>query len=528
MSTPTTWTPNSLNSYHLQHQSALFRLPRELRDRIYGFYVYEEKGYVHGFESNKLRCSNGTAISLALMYTCKVAAEELDGLALQLNTITFRCGYSERDQGEFRGMKSRAGRFHCMRNYVKDTKMTMLLHAAHCFTQEMQNEVARRYPNVAHWFGEPYQFGRDNMVSWKLSGWCDLWEKDTPVEFEDALQCALELASTHKDFGHLTSRACGAQVEDGSYIGNKWRNYFIEDSSHTVMKWNPQPWAMPDEAELSTMEALLTEPLKLEHFEDTDFHRYHSKMKWYFSATATAVGFLRGLSKRHRSHLQRLSILENCKSVLSPESHSRGLVPYCVENRRLQVHTYISFRETICPPGWASINFERYRNGMESSMRGTVVAFGDWITEISKLPSLGMPAGSFRITLQETSEHTRQAWDFVKETAVLQEAFEEGHRRRGTRLPPWGCSDHIDHYPFFLPYPVPSIFYRTIKDIVQGTSFIHFEGDPGGLLDVDELADATENWSVREWRDRWCSFETDDDPEMPTEWREDLRLRYAI
>jgi hypothetical protein len=92
-----------------QHSSALFRLPREIRDEIYNYYVWEEKcsrwycdvcaseslislnlGYLHNPVTDRLQTFDGRVIRNALSYTCKRVAQEMDGLALRFNTVTFR------------------------------------------------------------------------------------------------------------------------------------------------------------------------------------------------------------------------------------------------------------------------------------------------------------------------------------------------------------------------------------------------------------------------------------------------------
>jgi hypothetical protein len=78
-------------NYSLQPQSPLFRLLRELRDRIYHFYVFEPEGLHHHFDDRggKLRTRVGDPIDTQLIQTCKAVAHELNGLSLKLNTITF-------------------------------------------------------------------------------------------------------------------------------------------------------------------------------------------------------------------------------------------------------------------------------------------------------------------------------------------------------------------------------------------------------------------------------------------------------
>jgi hypothetical protein len=68
-------------SVHMQLQSHLFRLPRELRDLIYDHYLFNETGLKHDFIKNKLTLADGEHIDQSLAYTCRMAAAELQGLA---------------------------------------------------------------------------------------------------------------------------------------------------------------------------------------------------------------------------------------------------------------------------------------------------------------------------------------------------------------------------------------------------------------------------------------------------------------
>ena len=87
-----------------QQQSRLLSLPRELRDEVYFYYFQEIDGYAHCFETNQLRCSNGDAIDLSLMRTCRMVAEETCALPLRANQAVFRPYHQETttsDDGDF-------------------------------------------------------------------------------------------------------------------------------------------------------------------------------------------------------------------------------------------------------------------------------------------------------------------------------------------------------------------------------------------------------------------------------------------
>lgn len=67
----------------------LLRIPRELRDAIYAYYLSDD-GYYHQPESNTLRHADRSAIDLALTLSCKQVAAEMIALPLKLNAVEFR------------------------------------------------------------------------------------------------------------------------------------------------------------------------------------------------------------------------------------------------------------------------------------------------------------------------------------------------------------------------------------------------------------------------------------------------------
>jgi hypothetical protein len=68
----------------------LLKILQELRDEIYADYLTEDEGYHHYPETNTQRCFDGKPIDLALMYCSKQIAQEMKGMPLELNAITFR------------------------------------------------------------------------------------------------------------------------------------------------------------------------------------------------------------------------------------------------------------------------------------------------------------------------------------------------------------------------------------------------------------------------------------------------------
>lgn len=117
---------------------AFFKLPRELRDIIYVFYVNED-GYLFNFGSCKLRTTRNAPIDLALTYSCRQVAEEMKGLALETNVITFSTIYSEE-------CTIRAYRFTNIWLFLRMFKDKMLNNARHLINKDIADQVIQRFP----------------------------------------------------------------------------------------------------------------------------------------------------------------------------------------------------------------------------------------------------------------------------------------------------------------------------------------------------------------------------------------------
>ncbi|KAF9876774.1 hypothetical protein CkaCkLH20_05620 [Colletotrichum karsti] len=143
------------------------RLPRELRDLIYTFYLVVDGGYVgdgdsifHNtlltkkHEQNRLprstlqrqqcilRRADRSSTDIALVFTCKSIAEEMYGgdLALRVNTITFSTFYSDE-------LRLRAGRFNYIREeHVEVENVNIFQHLGECFWGPVYDELQNTYP----------------------------------------------------------------------------------------------------------------------------------------------------------------------------------------------------------------------------------------------------------------------------------------------------------------------------------------------------------------------------------------------
>ncbi|KAF2825632.1 hypothetical protein CC86DRAFT_394549 [Ophiobolus disseminans] len=120
--------------------SLFLLLPREIRDTIYDFYVRSNGGYTYYFETNQLVQADGNKIELTLVFTCHQVADEMRGLALAANLITFSTFFLD-------ATRKHAGHYHSGYTW-KRTGQNLLLKALalKLLTISMIQLASERYP----------------------------------------------------------------------------------------------------------------------------------------------------------------------------------------------------------------------------------------------------------------------------------------------------------------------------------------------------------------------------------------------
>jgi len=260
-----------------QRQSLLFRLPRELRDEIYGYYLREQNGYIFSLSAQKLRQSNGLPIELALGYTCKRVAAEIHGYAFRENTLRFHI--LPQTQDTFRKC-STADVFESLLEWRARCCRCMLAHAYWLVTVEAMREVRNRHPgNIAVAQLEQAIIEHGN---WKLCrGFIDrMWMLDYYIE-EVIIHDLIQTIAKHPDFERLTSKEYDPDMNPGpSYIhaytdseysssssdlsDDDYDDDYVDDDSSSeiktsppkytketqfrIIEWKPAFWWIPEQS----------------------------------------------------------------------------------------------------------------------------------------------------------------------------------------------------------------------------------------------------------------------------------------
>ncbi|KAK4164448.1 hypothetical protein QBC43DRAFT_370079 [Cladorrhinum sp. PSN259] len=309
-----------------QRQSRLLTLPSELRQQIYREYIYldAEEGYTYDFEAGKLRTASPDKrpIDLNLMYTCRLVANEMRGLALRIQTIRFSTLYSPE-------LRIRAAKWEWLvyaEHFGAPPRWHVPLIAEYA-DDEMWDEITRRhsgtllYQYMSHL--RDYEEGGSCWgVCWNVyprfeapqtQGW-----GEAPSLYRETLTDIFELAMSDPDL-----RADIYQNE---------LRYLPRDA----------PWQIPTEKEIDLLAKNLMgvrwKTSKNRHHRDWHESYWNlSPGKYRFSAAASAIHFLKSVPRHVRAHIRNIVLFEDHLSVASPESHIRGLIPFCHENSALRI-----------------------------------------------------------------------------------------------------------------------------------------------------------------------------------------------
>lgn len=361
-------------------ESHFLNLPPELRIIIYQYYLSND-GYIYNPRTRKLRDANNDPIDLRLMYTCRLVAREMDGIALGINTITF---------STFSSTELRAHAFfqaETLRN-LHHIKQRMFRRLHPCFTEDLKSRVGQVYPEFMPLF--------DNIDS--------DWDIDrmghAPSILHKALDYTIQLASSHPQFAQISSEC--------SRMHPRVWDEFMPDFN-TVNSFPYEPWKTPTRDYLQRSVSFCGSRLWVS---DDRWSMMPFSSKLSFSAAAASIQFLESIPASTRAHIRRVVLNEDELSVSNPQCHARGLIPFCQENPRLRIERRANlwknvFLRPLCQNN-DSFVLEPVRYTSKSEVIDQVSAtitssVALWIVEALALIPSGMPADSFSLVLGKYS-----------------------------------------------------------------------------------------------------------------------------
>jgi len=480
-----------------QLQSPLFRLPREIRDEIYQLYTYDNYGFHHVFSYEgvgQLRQADGQRYDIPLKASCKRVAQELEGVALVSNAIHFY-GSDHRSNSILR---SNALRFKRLIEYVNMTKWRMLLRcAASCITPELLETVERQYPD--HGFTAIYQRAILDAPNPRNSKGFTLWHP----QYEKyswtghcALQTCLELAAAHPRFRELAAGACSPMPEEDAF-GK--RPLFKERSHLRLLDWKPEPYHIPSDAELDNMEALLLDADDTTQFEKSCCTEW---LEWNFSACAVAIHSIQRLPANIRTGLREIVLHEDCATVVMPERHLEGFLPFIRENPKLRIERRVRGYHSAFVSRWSFVPWIKWtRCGHQGFYH--MDSMMEWLQAAHDITSRCLPAKPFSIVFEDDGD--------AAVFAQLGKAIRMGElmlarERSGTLTrPPTSADELYMQVAYSLPWHLPDWLPDLFDDVANGLSaYVSYEGE---ICSADAAQDieSPPNQSLDQWNTEWSA-----------------------
>ncbi|KAI4701489.1 hypothetical protein J4E81_003229 [Alternaria sp. BMP 2799] len=336
----------------------------------------------------------------------------------------------------------------------------------------------------------------------------------------DALLFALNRANTRNPerFKELIDGVFG----HGLCPVGSWRdqdNIFLKGSLGELLSWRPDPWWIPEDADLSRMEILLcnqTDPKPARAVDPEVYHSSVSKFRCYFAAAAVAIDYQQLL------HLREIVLIEDRMSMLRPACHMRGLIAFCKSNPALRIEHKIGLLKNLLPEitPWGIDDGDPYIMGYTC-----LNAFVPWIDETTSLFTNGMPVNAYQLIIDGSTREAIHAFEIMKYAAAMQEAMLTQAKRNGVEPTPW-IRDPNARHTVSLAWQLPAGFSQAVRGIVDGTSNIRFTGPVGEVWDADVMFFERKDWTEAEWRKEWSEKVELNCPE--TDFFKDVKAQYEL
>ncbi|KAF9875378.1 hypothetical protein CkaCkLH20_07198 [Colletotrichum karsti] len=455
-------------------ESRFLALPREIRDAIYEHYVDVPGGYVcdtekfvtrslelrnQGVDSQSstagaLRRADGRPTDFNLMYACKLTAQEMSGIALRRNTITFSTATSD----EIRVL---AARFDGLMSYGVGASYQGILHfAGHTIAEKDQADLKRKYP--------------------QFSPLLDLLKKKGDMSGDENLSQRNqvfksgpygEVPSTYRAFCRDALRAISL-----CQAGRECLDRHTPFSGHSRYG-NPDPlraiqrpidhWIIPSQDDIKSLMSCYSGGSN-----DVDrVVRCRDRTKYRFSAAAVAIQFLKDFPPSSRIHVG-----ERCRESW------RGL-PWALDSRQISrnIANWMAEASALVPAGMPPNSF-------------TLVLDGQPVPEYCA-----------RIFQQ-----------VVQRDAAWQAAWIESQDRGILPSLPWLAQRHHELDPWYVEKHCRSIqgyvfhnFPQALEDMTNNRSIVRCNFDVGETWNVERLIREHEQWTQKEWIRGWNTHDPD-------------------
>ncbi|CAM1500833.1 Fc.00g099950.m01.CDS01 [Cosmosporella sp. VM-42] len=248
-------------------------------------------------ESRKLMTADNEPVDLALMFTYRLIAEEMKGIALRVKHYQL-LDYIFGDQ----------------RNHSMSPPL-FYERSARLWTEFM----ALKYPRFVPCLNRILEEGISNSLYWILS---ENWGEPPPLHRQAMAYTARQLVSTH-----------------GMRFVKEANEMFRYDDPQQYdilekLGLSPKPWEILSKKQVGRMGTILGSPFWPAEI-GSEFWAEDVGEKFPFSTAAAPIQFLDSIPARTRIQIRNVLIHEDRLAAASPQCHAQGLLPFCQENTLL-------------------------------------------------------------------------------------------------------------------------------------------------------------------------------------------------
>ncbi|KAF5553585.1 hypothetical protein FPHYL_8678 [Fusarium phyllophilum] len=319
-------------------------------------------GYVS--DGDKLLQASGQAVQVSLMLACRSIARETRHLPFTLNTITFSTIYRP-------DWRKQALMLNQIAHYHIYLLQGMVYRLGRLLTPDMYEEPSPEYSQYMP------------IVMEEVAEFLRIWDRRTELSTEVRNARGFVDARQFRDgAGSRTGVAAMRLRGDDSTVSlkrtrayllrqlaDKHPTEFSEAIEDILPGWNDShsideffnlgfdSWAMPTRSEVKRMVNLMQNTKYWQNGDAWYYLRYgipgyngpkyRYKRKYWFSAVAQVIRFLRQLSQQQRLLISKLILNEDRPAAAFPESHMIGMIPFCLENPKLHVEHRLNLWRNI-------------------------------------------------------------------------------------------------------------------------------------------------------------------------------------
>ncbi|KAJ4253396.1 hypothetical protein NW762_010553 [Fusarium torreyae] len=245
-----------------------------------------------------------------------------------------------------------------------------------------------------------------------------------------------------------------------------------------------------------------------------------------FSAAAAAIRFLGRLPTDQRVQIRNLVLHEDLPSVNAASAHAQGLAPFFKENRLLRVERRVSILGCILGPAGSPSNaaatLQEQQRGDRKMLNDLFLGrLAHWLFDALAVTHVGIPANSFTFVL-EAGPYRDYCTDVFQQLVHRDIAWYRAYNacldRGFLEVPPGERTDMLNTY------MIQQGFEEAIELLVDQTSILRSDFNPGFAWNFEPLVDETKELDALQWAQKWAYREPALYTDLPSSFKQEAVL----